>query len=136
MVSTHTCEIPSIALSPTAHRGYFIPSLKLVVLLYLEQLCEDDYHVFLHKFTIKIYKDDKIILEGDHDFITGMWIVNTPHSPVFLLITPSPFLTHIPLNFTPSPKLRSNSVYEQRYTTKYAQFFTRSLFFTSTQNAH
>ena len=82
IVSTHTCKLPLASLSPTARRGYIIPALTSYVLLSLGQLCDDNYHVILHKYTIIIYKGDKIILEGDYDFTTEMWIVTIPHSPI------------------------------------------------------
>ena len=43
-------------------------------------------------------KDDKIIVEGDHDFITGMWIVTILYSLVLPLITPSPSSTNLSLD--------------------------------------
>ena len=61
-----------MVLRPTTRKGHVIPSLKSGTLLSLRQLCDHDCHVFLHKFIIKMYKNDKIILEGDGNLTTGL----------------------------------------------------------------
>ena len=98
MSSTHTCELPLVALSPIAHKSHVIPSLTSGALFYLGQLCNDGYYVFLDKIKLHIYKDDNIILTGDRDFTTGMWIDNIPHSSVPSLFHPSPLFTTSPPN--------------------------------------
>ena len=55
MLSTHTCEILFSALSPHAHKGHIIPSLKSSALLSLGQLYDDNRIILLNKCTIKIY---------------------------------------------------------------------------------
>ena len=125
MISTHTCDLPLASLTPTACRGHIIPALTSGALLSLGQLCDDNCHVILKKHTIKIYKGEKLILAGDRDFTTGMWIVNIPHSPIPPLIHPSPRSTtlppdsesdilRIPFQVEPSVPHLCNSVYEQK----------------------
>ena len=72
MVSTHTCELPLDSISPTARRGHIIHALPSGALLSFEELCDDNCPVIRYKHTIKIDKGDKIILEDDRDFTTGM----------------------------------------------------------------
>ena len=122
MISTHTCDLPLASLTPTACRGHIIPALTSGALLSLGQLCDDNCHVILEKHTIKIYKGVKLILAGDRDFTTGMWIVNIPHSPIH----PSPRSTTLPV--APSVPHHCNSVYEQKTLQAVAKFLHAACF--------
>ena len=137
MISTRTCDLSLATLNPTACRGHIIPALTSGALLSLGQLCDDNCHVILHKYTIKIYKGDKIILAGDRDFTTGIWIVNVPHSSIPPLIYSSPRSTtlppdseipRIPFQVEPSVPNHCNSVYEQKTLQVVAKFLHAACF--------
>ena len=55
-----------------------VPRLKSTSLISLGQLCDDDCEIWLQKHKIYALKNDKIILEGNCNYLNGLWDFDIP----------------------------------------------------------
>ena len=60
-------------LSTIAKEGYILPKLSTNTLISIGQLCDDKCIATFDAMSVKISKNNKIILEGSRDSKTGMW---------------------------------------------------------------
>ena len=135
MSYTHTCELPLATPSPSSCKGHIISSLKSDALHLLGIFTT----TIATSLSIKIYKDDNTILEGDSDFTTGVWIITILHSPILPFLNPSsPSTTspqniasdmhHIPFIVEQYALHHCNSVYEQKTLQDVAKFLHAAFF--------
>ena len=61
------------SLSNTARKAMVLPQLKSSSLISLGQLCDDDCKVHLDKKTLKVIKNNKLILDGQRNQSDGLW---------------------------------------------------------------
>ena len=80
------------SLSDTATQVHVFPHLSSASLLSLGQLCDDDCKIYLNKTSMKVYKDDKIVLTGTRNLTDGLWDVSltTVQLPASTTSSPSP----------------------------------------------
>ena len=77
--TTHTGKLPfNPQLSNIAITANVLPSLKSASLILLGQLCNDDCNISLDKRAIKVYKNNKKILQGPRNYTDGLWDINIP----------------------------------------------------------
>ena len=80
--TTHTGKLPfNPQLSNIAITANVLPSLKSASLILLGQLCNDDCNISLDKRAIKVYKNNKKILQGPRNYTYGLWDINIPLQP-------------------------------------------------------
>ena len=64
------------SLSQKATQAHVFPHLSSASLLSLGQLCDDDCKIYLDKQSMKVYKENKLILTGTRNFTDGLWDVS------------------------------------------------------------
>ena len=71
--STIQCQI-SLApeLTPKAQYAIVLPQLKSSSLMSLGQLCNDNCSIHLTKRDMKVYKNEKLLLSGSHNYKDGL----------------------------------------------------------------
>ena len=96
IISTHTCELPLDILSQTARREHIIPAFTSGALLSLGQLCDNNCHAILHKYTIKYTKGKTLSLKVTETSPRecGLSLFRIPLYIRFLFPQPPPQLHH------------------------------------------
>ena len=78
ITATHTGLLPYNNLSTEAKTTKILPKLHSASLLSLGQLCNDNCDVHLNKRKIKVYKNNKTILQGRCNLTDGLWDIPIP----------------------------------------------------------
>ena len=78
MRGTHQGHLPfnSNVLSAHATRAHVFPHLSSASLLSLGQLCDDDCNIFLDKHSMRVFKNNNLILTGLRNHTDGLWDVS------------------------------------------------------------
>ena len=71
--SSHTATMKIPGLSARAKKAHILQELKSSSLLYIGQLCDDNYHAIFTKNKLHVTKEQTLILEGTRDRLNGMW---------------------------------------------------------------
>ena len=80
--TTHMGKLPfNTQLSNIAITANVLLSLKSASLISLGQLCDDNCNISLDKRAIKVYKNNKKILQGPRNYTDGLWDINIPLQP-------------------------------------------------------
>ena len=88
MSATHNGKIPlSSSLSQQVSKAHIFDEIYSAFIIYLGQLCDDDFVAILDKNEINIVKDSQSIFKGRQNIIDGLWdipitntIIHRPHS--------------------------------------------------------
>ena len=72
--ATEKGELPlDPVLSPTARTAMVLPKLKSSNLISIGQLCDDGCSITLNKHTLKVHKNNKVIMKGIRNTSDGLW---------------------------------------------------------------
>ena len=90
LTSTHKGLIPieSKELSQQAKTSTILKDLNSSSLISLGQLCDDNCQVLLTKKNIHIVKNNKIVIQGQHNMNDGLWDIPVSQSPESTKLTP------------------------------------------------
>ena len=83
MTGTQQGHLPiaQTSLLPEATQAHVFPHLSSASLLSLDQLCDNNCKIYLDKHSMKVYKNDKIVLTGQRNFTDGLWDVSLRSLP-------------------------------------------------------
>ena len=77
--TTHVGFLPYRKLSSNeALKANILPNLKSASLVSLGQLCDDNCDIALNKKSIRVYKNNKEIMQGPRNYSDGLWDIHIP----------------------------------------------------------